>query len=64
LASNPAPSDTYVQFNQNGAFGANADFAYIYTSSSLQQGSGTVALGQYSGIPILIYLVISYQEII
>jgi len=48
LASNPAPSDTYVQFNQNGAFGANADFAYIYTSSSLQQGSGTVALGQYS----------------
>ena len=48
IASNPAPSDTYIQFNQNGAFGANANFRFIYNSSSLEQGASVTAPGDYS----------------
>ncbi len=46
--NNPAPSNNYVQFNSASAFGASADFQFIYTSSSLQQGNVVIAPGIYS----------------
>jgi len=44
----PAPSDTYIQYNQGNAFGAEKDFRYIYDSHSLQQGNGVTAPGFWS----------------
>jgi hypothetical protein len=44
----PAPSDTYIQYNENDSFGAEEYFRYIYNSHSLQQGSGNTIIGQYS----------------
>jgi len=46
--NNVAPSDKYIQYNSASAFGASADFQFIYTLSSLQQGNTTLAQGQYS----------------
>ena len=39
----PAGSDTQVQFNDGGVFGAEADFAYDKTTNSLKVGGGTGA---------------------
>ena len=36
LASNPAPSDTHVQYNNNGAFGASSNFIFDYTNNFVQ----------------------------
>jgi len=44
----PGGSDTQIQYNNGGTFGASSNFKYIYSSHSLQQGSNTVAIGQYS----------------
>jgi hypothetical protein len=47
-AGNPAPSDTYIQYNENDSFGAEQYFRYIYNSHSLQQGDNNIIIGQYS----------------
>jgi len=44
----PAPSNNYIQYNSASAFGASADFQFIYSLSSLQQGNTTLTQGQYS----------------
>ena len=44
----PAPSNQSIQYNSGSTFGASADFQFIYTSSSLQQGLGVIASGGYS----------------
>lgn len=46
--NNPAPSNQYIQYNSASSFGASANFQYVYSNESLQQGSGTLALGNYS----------------
>jgi len=43
-----APSDTYIQYNNNGILGAEQYFRYIYASHSLQQGDSVTASGNYS----------------
>ena len=42
------PSDTYIQYNNNGSLGAEQYFRYIYTSHSLQHGNQTTASGYWS----------------
>jgi len=44
----PAPSNTFIQYNSGSDFGADSSFRFIYTSQSLQQGFGVIALGGYS----------------
>lgn len=44
----PGGSDTQIQFNSAGVFQGNTSFAYIYTSSSLQQGYLVSARGSHS----------------
>jgi hypothetical protein len=44
----PAPSDQYIQYNSASTFGASPSFQYVYPSESFQQGSLTVAFGNYS----------------
>jgi hypothetical protein len=44
----PGGSDTQIQFNNGGAFGATGSFVFIYTSQSLQQGLNVTTIGQYS----------------
>jgi hypothetical protein len=46
--NNVAPSNQYIQYNSASAFGASADFQFVYSLSSLQQGNTTLAQGQYS----------------
>ena len=46
--STPAPSDTYIQYNEDNTFGAEQYFKYIYTSHSFEQGLNVAAIGQYS----------------
>jgi hypothetical protein len=46
--NNVAPSNQYIQYNSASAFGASADFQFVYSLSSLQQGNTTSAQGQYS----------------
>jgi hypothetical protein len=46
--NNVAPSDQYIQYNSASFFGASANFQYVYPSESLQHGSGTSAIGNYS----------------
>ncbi len=48
IDSQPAPSDTYIQYNSGSKFGAEQYFRYIYTSHSFQHGNSTYAIGQYS----------------
>jgi len=48
VVNDPAPSDQYIQYNSASAFGASADFQFLYISSSLQQGNQNVAKGYYS----------------
>jgi hypothetical protein len=47
-SGNPAPSDTYIQYNLGGVFGASQYFRYIYSVNSLQQGLATNSVGEYS----------------
>jgi len=61
----PAPSDTYIQYNNNGAFGAEQYFRYIYNSHSLEQGNNVTASGQYShaqGYKSEVYGIYSHAE--
>lgn len=44
----PAPNDQYIQYNSASAFGASVSFQYVYPNESLQQGSATLASGNYS----------------
>jgi hypothetical protein len=45
----PGGSDTQIQYNVNGTtFGAAATFTYDYNLSSLQQGEGNIATGEFS----------------
>ena len=44
----PAPSNQYIQYNSGSTFGASPSFQYVYPSESFQQGSLTVASGNYS----------------
>jgi hypothetical protein len=46
--NNVAPSNQYIQYNSASVFGASVSFQYVYPSESLQHGSGTSALGNYS----------------
>jgi hypothetical protein len=46
--NNVAPSDQYIQYNSASAFGASTDFQFVYSLSSLQQGTSTSTTGQYS----------------
>jgi hypothetical protein len=46
--TNPAGSNTQIQYNNNGSFGANSSFTFNYASQSLQQGNATTASGLYS----------------
>jgi hypothetical protein len=48
IVNQPAPNDQYIQYNSASGFGASISFQYVYPSESLQQGSGTLALGNYS----------------
>jgi hypothetical protein len=43
-----AGSNTQIQYNSGGTFGATGSFRFIYASQSLQQGHDVQALGQYS----------------
>jgi len=36
LTSNPAPSDTFIQFNNNGTFGASSNFKFDYNNNIIQ----------------------------
>lgn len=47
-ATTPSPPEYGVQYNSASAFKAESDFLYIYPSHSLQQGSATLAPGQYA----------------
>lgn len=44
----PAPSDTYIQYNESDAFGAEEFFRYNYTDHSLNLGNDVTASGNYS----------------
>jgi len=44
----PAPSDTYIQYNESDAFGAEEFFRYNYTDHSLNLGNNVTASGNYS----------------
>ena len=52
--TNPAPYDTYIQYNSGGYFGAEANFTYNYNTNTFtltgqqQQGFTSTAAGQYS----------------
>ena len=46
--SRPAPEDTWIQYNEKEAFGAESYFRYIYDSHSFQQGNLVTASGDYS----------------
>ena len=46
--NNVAPSNQYIQYNSASVFGASVSFQYVYPSESLQHGSGTSAIGNYS----------------
>lgn len=48
IVNQPAPSEYYIQYNSASAFGASADFQYIYPSQSLQHGSSVIARGMHS----------------
>ena len=47
-SGNPAPSDTYIQYNSGSAFGASSFFKYIYSVNGLQQGLATNPSGIFS----------------
>jgi hypothetical protein len=49
-SGNPAPSDTYVQYNNNDEFGAEIFFKYAYVSHSLLLGEAMGSQGDF-GIP-------------
>ena len=62
---NPAPSDTYIQYNSGSKFGAEEYFRYIYTSHSFQQGNEVTASGYWShaqGSGSLAYGISSHAE--
>jgi hypothetical protein len=44
----PAPSNQYIQYNSGSTFGASPSFQYVYPIESFQQGSLTIASGNYS----------------
>jgi len=44
----PAPKDTWIQYNKQGKFGAEAYFRYIYPIHSFQHGYNTTASGNWS----------------
>lgn len=48
ISSTPGGSDTQIQFNSASTFSGSQYFTYNYQSQSLQQGSSTQAIGQYS----------------
>jgi hypothetical protein len=47
-SANPAPLDTYIQYNAGGAFGANSGFRFNYNIASFQHGNGVQAAGGFS----------------
>lgn len=50
ITSNPAGSDTHVQFNDGGVFGGEADFTWNKTSNELKIGSLTGLLKGTTGV--------------
>jgi len=44
----PSPSDKYIQYNSASTFGADSNFQWNYNIFSLQNGSNTLATGQYA----------------
>lgn len=44
----PGGSNTQIQYNNAGAFGATSSFAFIPSSQSFQQGDNVIASGLYS----------------
>jgi hypothetical protein len=50
-SGNPAPLDTYVQYNNNDEFGAEIFFRYVYISHSLLLGEAMGNQGDFGVIP-------------
>jgi hypothetical protein len=47
-STNPAGSDTLIQYNAGGIFGANTGFRFNYNIASFQHGNGVQAAGGFS----------------
>jgi hypothetical protein len=47
-SANPAGSDTLIQYNAGGIFGANTGFRFNYNIASFQHGDGVQAAGGFS----------------
>ena len=48
--TNPAPEDTYIQYNSGSEFGATGSFRFIYTSQSFQHGENNNTYSNYSHV--------------